>query len=76
MLPLATLYCVSEHGKWIRWQGKGLGNVAYLIEYLVTRYSLMVKFTEPEGMIVIPTRFDRVTTFYYSYFPIVCVSSH
>ena len=31
---------------------------------LLTRYSLMVEFTEPTGMIVIPTRFDRVITVY------------
>ena len=62
-LDLTNLYCVLGYRKWIRWT-RGLGNVTGLIQYLETTYSLMVQFTEPDGMLVVATDPDRVTTLF------------
>ena len=58
---------ISEHIKWITWQfynGDSIdGNADFIQELrkqLTTRYSSLVQHTEPTGMIVMPTRMDRV----------------
>ena len=59
---------LSEHRKWITWQFDNGGAtdgemdfVQKLRQQLINRYSLLVQHTEPNGMIVMPTRMDRVS---------------
>ena len=62
----------SEPRKWILWQFENRGGTddfAQELRYhLKNRYSLLVEHTETTGMIVSPTRMDRVRLKYlYSY---------
>ena len=67
---------LSEHRKLITWQFDNRGTddgevdfVRKLKQQLTMRYSSLVQHTEPTGMIVMPTRMDRVKVSFLNFLP-------